>query len=385
MNRVDEPVTETLLAVQPNSVIEEEEEVNQDIEICISGERAVVDIHEFDEDSTWSRASIDSSNQACTEGVICSTGEGTREESESVRHTVSTFDESSAQHSAIKEAWIEGFTCNTGEGIREESENNGCTIPDFGESSTQLSGVILEDSRIKDRAEIVVTSQVDGECDQEAFFSIGDVSAVDNASDAECVSSNDVSSSLASHEEGTNSGTGPAVWNAWGGEQLTSTDDDSQIARRLAYQQSLVSSMTQTEEVTVTQDVQIDRHSDTEAEPANLQSQREEAGENSISLQREFEEALSKSREDEVESVKEGCAQFLDEVLTQSEYERLEEDNNIKQRQMCVVCLERERCRLFMPCSHFLCCKECSEMLRNLNNECPYCRGTISSVENVFW
>uniref|UniRef100_A0A6B2LUE2 RING-type domain-containing protein n=1 Tax=Arcella intermedia TaxID=1963864 RepID=A0A6B2LUE2_9EUKA len=41
---------------------------------------------------------------------------------------------------------------------------------------------------------------------------------------------------------------------------------------------------------------------------------------------------------------------------------------------LCVVCLEREKNTVLLPCSHFLSCSLCSEGLK----ECPVCRIPLS-------
>lgn len=46
----------------------------------------------------------------------------------------------------------------------------------------------------------------------------------------------------------------------------------------------------------------------------------------------------------------------------------------------CCVCMEREKCAVFLPCSHLSCCLECAQKLQS----CPTCRGTINSVIRIF-
>lgn len=47
---------------------------------------------------------------------------------------------------------------------------------------------------------------------------------------------------------------------------------------------------------------------------------------------------------------------------------------------ICVICLDRERCTLFLDCCHMLCCTECSCLVSN----CPICRQPITRVIPVY-
>ena len=52
------------------------------------------------------------------------------------------------------------------------------------------------------------------------------------------------------------------------------------------------------------------------------------------------------------------------------------EDNNIK----CVICLEKDKCMLLMPCKHVCCCEQCVENI----NQCPLCRNNIQSKMKIY-
>ena len=54
-----------------------------------------------------------------------------------------------------------------------------------------------------------------------------------------------------------------------------------------------------------------------------------------------------------------------------------EKDDNLK----CSICLDNNKCMLFLPCKHVSCCEKCAE---NLNN-CPLCRALIQSIEDVYY
>lgn len=47
---------------------------------------------------------------------------------------------------------------------------------------------------------------------------------------------------------------------------------------------------------------------------------------------------------------------------------------------ICVICLDRERCTLFLECSHMLCCTDCSKLVTC----CPICRQFITRVIPVY-
>lgn len=42
----------------------------------------------------------------------------------------------------------------------------------------------------------------------------------------------------------------------------------------------------------------------------------------------------------------------------------------------CKVCLEEDSNRVFLPCGHLVCCKSCSDQIR----DCPICRERIIAL-----
>ena len=46
---------------------------------------------------------------------------------------------------------------------------------------------------------------------------------------------------------------------------------------------------------------------------------------------------------------------------------------------MCIVCMERERSVVLMPCRHIVMCAECGHHVVSLKNGCPMCRQEICS------
>ena len=50
----------------------------------------------------------------------------------------------------------------------------------------------------------------------------------------------------------------------------------------------------------------------------------------------------------------------------------------------CVICYNRERCILVLPCRQILCCETCVEGLRQHKvKNCPWCRKNIESLQRV--
>ncbi|XP_017033038.1 uncharacterized protein [Drosophila kikkawai] len=52
---------------------------------------------------------------------------------------------------------------------------------------------------------------------------------------------------------------------------------------------------------------------------------------------------------------------------------------------VCVICMERSRSIVIMPCRHLCLCKQCSQQLRlRFENRCPVCRNDILSFLPVY-
>ena len=73
----------------------------------------------------------------------------------------------------------------------------------------------------------------------------------------------------------------------------------------------------------------------------------------------------------------------LSNEINKVRIERIEKQNNqlIKQTQ-CVICREKERSILFLPCKHCICCEECSNTL--YTDKCPTCRTDITEKQCIF-
>ena len=55
-----------------------------------------------------------------------------------------------------------------------------------------------------------------------------------------------------------------------------------------------------------------------------------------------------------------------------------DEDENDEMK--CVICLENNKCYIFMPCKHVCCCEGCSKNIK----QCPMCRKNIESGFKIF-
>lgn len=58
----------------------------------------------------------------------------------------------------------------------------------------------------------------------------------------------------------------------------------------------------------------------------------------------------------------------------------LQEESN----QNCIICTEKSKCILLMPCRHLSTCKECTETLQRYQQNCPICRRYISYTIHVY-
>ncbi|KAL1517045.1 hypothetical protein ABEB36_000861 [Hypothenemus hampei] len=56
-----------------------------------------------------------------------------------------------------------------------------------------------------------------------------------------------------------------------------------------------------------------------------------------------------------------------------------------EQDKYCVICQERLKCVLLLPCKHICLCQECQEELRYYHEMCPICRTNIESTMRVYF
>ena len=52
--------------------------------------------------------------------------------------------------------------------------------------------------------------------------------------------------------------------------------------------------------------------------------------------------------------------------------------------QLCSICLENQKERLFFPCGHVCACGDCAALLQAQGSPCPMCRTPIERVINAF-
>lgn len=52
----------------------------------------------------------------------------------------------------------------------------------------------------------------------------------------------------------------------------------------------------------------------------------------------------------------------------------------LKERRLCRICLDKPCERLFLPCCHFVCCQKCTGLIKT----CPVCREKIAEVKPVY-
>jgi len=55
---------------------------------------------------------------------------------------------------------------------------------------------------------------------------------------------------------------------------------------------------------------------------------------------------------------------------------------NLEDARMCVICKEKNKCVLFMPCRHLCACQDCGHL--NVLAQCPLCRQNILERINVY-
>jgi hypothetical protein len=56
--------------------------------------------------------------------------------------------------------------------------------------------------------------------------------------------------------------------------------------------------------------------------------------------------------------------------------------SNLEDARMCVICKERPKCVLYMPCRHLCACQDCGHSNRLV--QCPLCRQNILERINVY-
>lgn len=58
----------------------------------------------------------------------------------------------------------------------------------------------------------------------------------------------------------------------------------------------------------------------------------------------------------------------------------MEENERLKSERLCVICLNKDKNVLFLPCAHLAACLDCSFNLQN----CPICRSKIQATVRTY-
>ena len=62
-----------------------------------------------------------------------------------------------------------------------------------------------------------------------------------------------------------------------------------------------------------------------------------------------------------------------------------EENEEVPDGQLCVICLMRRRRSVFIPCGHLVCCQGCAiSVEREVAPKCPVCRQEIRDSVRIF-
>lgn len=59
----------------------------------------------------------------------------------------------------------------------------------------------------------------------------------------------------------------------------------------------------------------------------------------------------------------------------ESQKEKMAKIHEIKELNECIICMEKQRNVIFIPCYHLICCQNCG--LTNVSDECPECKTKI--------
>lgn len=59
----------------------------------------------------------------------------------------------------------------------------------------------------------------------------------------------------------------------------------------------------------------------------------------------------------------------------------IEENQRLKENQMCKICLDKKADVIFLPCGHMVSCPQCAPALP----KCPICRKTVNGQIKAFF
>ena len=62
-------------------------------------------------------------------------------------------------------------------------------------------------------------------------------------------------------------------------------------------------------------------------------------------------------------------------------FEQVEREREDK---LCVVCQDKEKCIMILPCRHLCICQDCQAPLQARNNHCPICRRPVRQTIKAY-
>ena len=75
--------------------------------------------------------------------------------------------------------------------------------------------------------------------------------------------------------------------------------------------------------------------------------------------------------------------QELTDDLATAQQQQAAIDDAMADEDLCVVCMDRERSCLYVPCNHLVVCVECDADIKAASLPCPYCNEPIDREESV--
>ena len=76
-----------------------------------------------------------------------------------------------------------------------------------------------------------------------------------------------------------------------------------------------------------------------------------------------------------------GKGNNTEENVEEMLFEQVEREREDK---LCVICQDKEKCIMILPCRHLCICQDCQEPLNRLNNNCPICRKPVRQTIKAY-
>lgn len=70
-----------------------------------------------------------------------------------------------------------------------------------------------------------------------------------------------------------------------------------------------------------------------------------------------------------------------DEDVEEMLFEQVEREREDK---LCVICQDKEKCMMILPCRHLCICQDCQNPLQSRNLHCPICRKKVNQIVKVY-